>query len=161
MQELQPSTGEAPESLPTSSEAAPVQPVPEQQEQQKLMGRELFHVSGWDELGDKKVGDSFVLHPGQQGAEGKGVYFSESKPRFSAAEGAKKSEQQVVVVIRSESPQGWWRTKSMHARKHDRPKTWHTAGKYIQCSIQDIREIDGTKYLFCDWAWPQKPPMGN
>lgn len=57
----------------------------------------LFHVSGFSELADKGVGDSIVLTPGPQGAEGKGVYFSENVPRFEAAEGARKGVAAVIV----------------------------------------------------------------
>jgi len=41
---------------------------------------ELFHRSSWSDLADAQVGGEFVLHPGMQGAEGAGVYFSEGVP---------------------------------------------------------------------------------
>ena len=112
----------------------------------------LFHVSGYGELKDKEKGDSFVLNPGPQGAEGKGVYFAENDPRFTAAEGAKDGAS-AVVVIGADSKDGWWRSKGFVAKKFGRPRTWHSEGKDVRCTIKNVQEIDGLKYLFCDWEW--------
>ena len=114
----------------------------------------LFHVSGHQELMGKELGDSFVLTPGSQGAEGSGVYFSEGDPRFSAAEGA-RGKATVVVVIEPNSKKGWWQSKGYVMRKFDRPRTWHSEGKNIRCVVTRVEDLAGTKYLFCDWEWTQ------
>ena len=47
--------------------------------------KNLYHVSSWNELSGKNVGDTFLLKPGSQKTEGLGVYFSENAPRPHAA----------------------------------------------------------------------------
>jgi hypothetical protein len=44
----------------------------------------LFHVSGWQDLSELSVGESFILNPGRQCAEGLGVYFAEGSARVRA-----------------------------------------------------------------------------
>lgn len=133
-------------------EKSPEAEVPPSYLAEKEPRRKLFHVSGYAELANKKMGDSFFLHPGQQGAEGSGVYFSENTPRFTAAEGARKNVT-AVIVIEAALKDGWWRSKGYVTRKFGRPRTWHSDGKSMLCSIKRIEEKDGMRYLFCDWEW--------
>ena len=119
-----------------------------QLEQDKL----LYHVSGWDHLSSLNEGDSFILNPGPQGAEGPGVYFSENKPRFSAAEGAVEGIS-AVVFIKAPPPQDfhmWYRTKMAFVKKFNRPRTWHTKNKSIKLTIRSISYENDIPYLFCD-----------
>ena len=120
------------------------------------MAVQLCHVSGWEELSTKDVGDTFVLIPGQQAAEGNGVYFSEEKPRLTAAEGTYvggvRKDPAAIVLISAESAEGWWRTKNSIVRKFGRPRTWHTDGKSIKLKVvakQGIR-------LTCDWSFVEE-----
>jgi len=112
----------------------------------------LFHVSGFAELTEKEEGDKFVLTPGSNGAEGKGVYFAENEPRFSAAEGAQKGVR-VVVVIETDTTSGWWRSKGYVVRKFGRPRTWHSDEKEISLKVNKAEAINDVKYLYCDWQW--------
>jgi len=106
----------------------------------------LYHVSGWGKLSSASPGDTFTLRPGPQGAEGKGVYFSEEKPRFSAAEGSKGGVTGVVVIPCPESAKGWSRTKNSICRKHGRPRTWHTKGREITLRVCQVSGI----FIFCE-----------
>lgn len=115
----------------------------------------LFHVSGFEELADKSIGDNIFLTPGPHGAEGKGVYFSENVPRFEAAEGA-QNHVAAVIVIEADSTSGWWRSKGYVVRKFGRPRTWHSDEKEIALTVSRVEEIDGIKYLYCDWEWVKK-----
>jgi hypothetical protein len=116
---------------------------------------ELFHRSSWSALADGQVGSEFVLHPGMQGAEGAGVYFSEGvPPPASTAEGvARAGGQSAIVCIEVDSPAGWWRTKSALYKKFGRPRTWHSSGKSIHLTIRRRSEESGELYLYCDWSW--------
>ena len=107
----------------------------------------LYHISGWKEI-DLKIGYSFILRPGPQCAEGKGVYFSENTPRLSAAEGAKKGVS-AIIEITAETKKGWWRSKSSVTKKYGRPRTWHSAGKNIFCTIENVQG----KNITCSWEW--------
>lgn len=99
----------------------------------------LYHVSAFEDLRAVDVGDSFVLVPGQQNAEGPGVYFSENKPRFTAAEGVNKAGgESAVVVIRVSDYNGWWRTKGSKYKRFNRPRTWHSDGKSMKCIVKKI-----------------------
>jgi hypothetical protein len=89
----------------------------------------LYHVSSLRWAGEETI----TLRPGPQGAEGVGVYFSEGEPRFSAAEGARQGTG-AIFLIEVVSATGWWRTKPGIARKHNRPRTWHSAGKSVTIS---------------------------
>ena len=84
----------------------------------------LYHVSSLQWGGETKI----TLLPGPQGAEGAGVYFSESKPRLSAAEGCRLTGIGTIFCVEVTTAAGWWRTKAGIARKHKRPRTWHTQG---------------------------------
>jgi hypothetical protein len=117
----------------------------------------LFHVSGWESLPEVKVGESFVLVPGTQCAEGRGVYFSEEAPRLTAAEGA-HMRPSAVVVITTTNNEGWWQSKRAKARKFKKPRTWHTDGKKIQCCLDHQEEMTlecgmVVCALYCSWAW--------
>lgn len=118
---------------------------------------ELYHVSGNQDLHNKSIGDSFTLNPGPQGAEGPGVYFSESQPRFLAAEGANRTNgAPTVITIQPDSKKGWWRSKNAHVKKYNRPKTWHSLNKSIEFTIADINEMNGIRYLHCDWQFVEE-----
>jgi|GEM_PF-1948996 len=118
---------------------------------------ELFHVSGFKEFAEKEEGDSLLLEPGPQGAEGNGVYFSEHAPRFKAAEGAQKQGVAAVIVIEADSTAGWWRSKGYVTKKFGRPRTWHSDEKDIRLTVKKAELIDGVKYLHCDWDWENMP----
>ncbi len=98
----------------------------------------LYHVSGWQELRGAAVGSTHTLRPGPQGAEGRGVYFSEGEPRYSAAEGAVSGVVAVIAIPRPVSAQGWYRTKNGACRKHGRPRTWHTQGRDLTVRVEAI-----------------------
>lgn len=111
---------------------------------------ELYHVSGWELLATAGVGDVFTLKPGPQGAEGSGVYFSEAAPvAATTAEGTHRCGIAAIVVIEVESASGWWRTKASLAKKFGRPRTWHSAGKNVECKVVSINEKDGSRLLVC------------
>jgi len=113
--------------------------------------KNLYHVSSWNELSGKNVGDTFLLKPGSQKTEGLGVYFSENAPRPHAADGVVRTgEIGAVVVLPVDSPKGWWRTKGTYVRRHNRPRTWHSEGKEIKCTVKEVRDVDGIKYLYVD-----------
>lgn len=111
---------------------------------------ELYHVSGWGLLATAGIGDVFTLKPGPQGAEGQGVYFSEGAPvSATTAEGTHKSGIAAIVIIKVQSAAGWWRTKASLAKKFGRPRTWHSAGKNVECKVVSIEQRDGTRLLVC------------
>ena len=122
--------------------------------QELLKPTPLFHVTAWSELLSKQVNDSFVLNPGPQGAEGKGVYFSQTYPRFTAAEGANLNGKKpaAVIVIEAKKSDDWWTSKGS-VKKYGRPKTWHSKDKSMVFQIKSIKDVDGLRYLECDWQW--------
>ena len=102
----------------------------------------LYHISGWGELSDAKVGDTFTLKPGRQNAEGLGVYFSEGAPvKVTTAEGTAQSGATAVVETEVSGTAGWWRTKPSIARKFNRPITWHTDGKSLSCKVESVGTV--------------------
>ena len=120
-----------------------------------LYPKKLYHVSAWSGLEHMAMGDTFVLKPGQQKAEGLGVYFSEKEPRINAADGVQRlgGYKSAIVVIEVRSPKNWWRSKNATVNKNGRSRTWHSSGKNIQCTIQRESVENGTRYLFCDWEF--------
>lgn len=105
----------------------------------------LYHITGWRDLAKKEPGDTFTLKPGQQHAEGPGVYFSQDVPvKVTTAEGTAQSGAAAVVETEAFNAAGWWRTKPSIARKFNRPITWHTDGKPLSCEVQDVGEIPVT-----------------
>jgi hypothetical protein len=126
----------------------------------------LFHISGWSALASARIGDRFVLHPGLQGAEGRGVYFAEGvPPRGTTAEGTRGGAT-AVVTIEAEDAAGWWRTKPSLARKHQRPRTWHTDGKALACVVQRVGSVwveghGDLPLLACDWSFSCEMPRRN
>ena len=102
----------------------------------------LYHISGWGELSDAEVGDTFTLKPGRQNAEGLGVYFSEGAPvKVTTAEGTAQSGATAVVETGVSGTAGWRRTKPSIARKFNRPITWHTDGKSLSCKVESVGTI--------------------
>ena len=102
----------------------------------------LYHITGWRDLAKKEPGDTFTLKPGQQHAEGPGVYFSQDVPvKVTTAEGTAQSGAAAVVETKTPSSAGWWRTKPSMARKFNRPITWHTDGKSLKCEVQGVGGI--------------------
>ncbi len=91
----------------------------------------LFHITSWTGV---IAGDTFVLRPGPQGAEGQGVYWSEDHPRPTAAEGATGPDRFTIIAVEYPAT-GWWRTKAGIARKHNRPITRHSQGKCCECRV--------------------------
>jgi hypothetical protein len=111
----------------------------------------IYHVSSHPALVAARPGDVFTLIPGPQHAEGLGVYFSESEPRLTAAEGAGRLGLTGVVAIEPASPDGWWRSKGGKARKFGKARTWHSDGKNVRCQVREVR--DGVTY--CDFIFKQ------
>lgn len=111
----------------------------------------IYHVSGWSLLQNVRVGYTFTLIPGAQCAEGKGVYFSESAPRPSAAEGAANCDNPVTISIVVTDPKGWWRTKGSIVRKFNRPRTWHSNNKAVRCVV--VQKQD--HLLLCEWSFTE------
>ena len=100
----------------------------------------LYHVSGSADLAALQVGATFTLRPGPQGAEGRGVYFAEGV-RLTAAEGAAGCPAVIVAIAVADSQaRAWWRTKPSVARKHGRPRTWHSAGADVRCEVVERDE---------------------
>lgn len=117
----------------------------------------LYHISGWEELSSLTPGSRFILKPGSQSVEGKGVYFSADKPvPISTAEGSKGIPAAVVKIYVSNS-RGWWRTKPGLAKKFGRQITWHSDGKEVACTVKDVNHtmIAGKEIpvLSCDWSF--------
>ena len=112
----------------------------------------LYHVSGWSELSSKSIGESFVLHPGRQNAEGIGVYFAEGAARISAAEGC-QGNPSAIVVIEAANNGGWWQSKAAKARKFGKARTWHSDEKSILCRITSIDHSSVAPVLHCVWNW--------
>lgn len=115
----------------------------------------LYHVSGWEKLSTIKEGETFTLQPGPQGAEGRGVYFSEEEPRPTAAEGAHQHITAVVLIFAG--TEGWWLSKAAKARKFNKPRTWHTQGKSLLCQAQVINQLpigdQVVPHIICTWIW--------
>lgn len=110
------------------------------------MAISLFHVSSLRWSGE----DTLTLIPGTRCAEGKGVYFAEQEPRFSAAEGIQQAGAGAIFFLSVASPQGWWRSKKCNCRR--RPRTWHTAGKEITISgLHKVGEIKSIPVITGDW----------
>jgi len=112
----------------------------------------IYHASAWRALAEARVGDEFVLHPGPQGAEGRGVYFSEGAPRPSASDSCYLAGVAAIVALEVTSPEGWWRGKAGLARKFGRPRTWHTDGKSIRVRVYAVERGD-YPLLRCEWRW--------
>jgi len=115
----------------------------------------LYHRATVPGLQEKNPGDSFILKPGMQGAEGIGVYFSEGTPvKSSTAEGiARIGGQTGIIRIEVKSPSGWWRSKGAKSRKFGKPRTWHSDGKSLKLTIKDIGSYEGDLLLNCDWEF--------
>jgi hypothetical protein len=121
----------------------------------------LYHRSNLDKLSSVKNGDKFVLQPGPQGAEGKGVYFSQDKTvRETTAEGTARKPQTAVVVIKTPSRDGWYVSKTGKTIKYGKPRTWHTENKTINLQAVDVKTIEGEKVIFAEpisnWVNPQE-----
>ncbi len=113
----------------------------------------LFHVSTWQKLSNAKAGDEFTLRPGPQGAEGKGVYFSEGEKRSQAADSVQVGNPIAAVIVIEVAEEGvnndWFRTKLSIIKKFGRPRSWHSKNKKVKVYV---RRREGN-YLFCDWRW--------
>ena len=113
----------------------------------------LYHISSWEGI-PRNIGDVFTLHPGPQGAEGTGVYFSAKEPRPGAADAAYNGRLcAALVCIEVQSPKGWWRTKNSVCRKFGRPRTYHTQGKSLRCKVV---AKEGWGKLICEWKWAEE-----
>jgi hypothetical protein len=112
----------------------------------------LFHVSGWQDLSSLSIGESFILQPGRQCAEGLGVYFAEGATRVSAAEGC-QGVPSAIVVIEASNNAGWWQSKAAKARKFGKPRTWHSDGKRVACTVEAIDQMEDIPVLHCAWTW--------
>jgi hypothetical protein len=114
----------------------------------------LYHRSSLPGLESASVGDTFTLKPGSQGVEGRGVYFSEGRPvPPSTAEGTRRGQETGIVCIRVTDKSGWWLTKGGNIRKFNRPRTWHTDGKSLLCTVTSVSDAGGTPLVECDWIF--------
>jgi len=109
----------------------------------------LYHASSWKDLANMNVGETFILKPGTQCAEGLGVYFSEGLPRVSAADSVRLHGMTAIVKIEVTDAKGWWRTKLGICKKFNRPRTWHTKSKSMECKVT---KVEGN-IIHCDWTW--------
>lgn len=112
----------------------------------------LYHISNWEALKTAVVGETYVLRPGTQNAEGVGVYFSEGEPRWTAAEGSvQKGVSAVIAIDTPLDATAWWLSKGGKARKFNKPRTWHSAGKNLAITIVSIDTINNLPLLHCVW----------
>lgn len=109
----------------------------------------IYHVSNFEKLSSIDIGDTFVLYPGPQRAEGKGVYFSEEKPRVNAADGCRYKKPTAIIELEPSSAKGWWRTKPGIAKKYNRPRTWHSANRKLYLKVIDISKTNNLPLLKC------------
>ena len=121
----------------------------------------LYHRSNLEKLANVENGDKFVLQPGPQGAEGKGVYFSQDEVvRETTAEGTARKPQTAVVVIKTPLRDGWYVSKTGKTIKYGKPRTWHTENKTIDLQAVDVKTIEGEKVIFAkpisSWVNAQK-----
>jgi len=118
---------------------------------------ELYHISNWEHLKDVSVGDIFTLRPGTQCAQGRGVYFSEGTPSERAADGCRYKQASAVVKLTLTSRVGvkktWYRSKG-GARRGTKPRTWHSAGKMVECRVIKITQ-GSLPVLECDFRFVQ------
>lgn len=125
--------------------------------------KKLYHLSSWERLADLKIGDTFTLTPGPQGAEGAGVYFSENEPRtLSSADGVVRAGKlSGIVEVSVDSPRGWWRSKGSMVRKFKRPRTWHTDNKVMRLIVNNIEMRNGVPHIACEWEWEGREQKTN
>jgi len=118
-------------------------------------GADLYHVTGWEGPAELRVGESFILNPGRQNAQGEGVYFSEEQPRFSAAEGTNGNPQAVIHIKGGLKSEGWYRSKAAFSEKYRYPRTRHTKGQSIKLTIVQKEfletELGQIPILHCDY----------
>lgn len=120
----------------------------------------LFHRSSSPDLLEASVGDLFTLKPGPQGAEGKGVYFSEDTPvRPTTAEGTRGGKQTAIVEMDVDGVRGWWTSKGIKSTKFGKPRTWHTDNKDLQVRVIGKYELEGEKVLRVEpmSSWVESP----
>lgn len=109
-------------------------------------GHILFHVG--KELPEE--GDSIMLVPGKQKAQGRGVYFSdEPRLKYSGGEGFRK-KLETTPIFCVPMLGGWNRSKKQ--KKHGGEVSYHSDGKVIALSNLKVidSEIDGVavKYYY-------------
>jgi len=121
--------------------------------------QKLYHVTGWDEIKDLEPGDAFTLKVGEHNAQGEGVYFSETVPRLTAAEGAKGNPKAIIEIV-AQDVAGWYRSKNAFVSKYRKPRTWHTEGKDVHLVVLARNNIDFsgqvTPMLNCAWRWERE-----
>lgn len=108
----------------------------------------IYHVSTWSALSQAKPGDTFILKPGTQNAEGAGVYFSETESVRAADSVYNGNAHTVTVVIESGPARDWFRSKKANL-KGDRARTWHSRGKSLKCQVEKRHE----HFLECSFEW--------
>jgi len=106
-------------------------------QERETEGVDLYHITGWDGPVNLDPGESFILNPGKQNAQGLGVYFSEEKPRFTAAEGTNGNPQAVIHIKGGLQSEGWYRSKAVFSIKYGYPRTRHTQSQRIKLIIKD------------------------
>lgn len=101
--------------------------------------KKLFHCSSFHF--NLNVGDSVVLHPGTQCAQGRGVYFSEGEPDERASDScyeAGESRTIFVLDVEASTSRGWWRSKPSMDKRKGRPPTWHSGGADILVCVTGV-----------------------
>jgi len=111
----------------------------------------LYHVTTHPGAASVAVGDVLRLDPGPQGAEGKGVYFSEGKVRVQAADAVQTGGKTITAIIAIRQPEQkgvWYRAKNSAKSARKGARTWHTNGHSLDLIV---KSRDG-QIIFCDYA---------
>lgn len=105
----------------------------------------LHHLTSWE---DVSHASSFTLHPGPQGAQGVGVYWSVDRPvRPTTAEGLRVGGEMWNVVATDFPIDGWRKGKESLAKKFGKPVAWNSDGKNCLCHVVDRDNISRTVYV--------------
>ena len=133
-----------------------------QQQRPQPESEKLYHRSSMPELKSIGVGETFTLTPGPQGAEGRGVYFSQSQPvRPTTAEGTRALGQTAIIVMQRPAKDGWFVSKLGKTKKFGKPQTWHTDNKEISFKVTKVTEVNGERIIdvvpTSDWVRSTTP----
>lgn len=109
------------------------------------MIRKFYHCSSHDFAA--KVGDTIILHPGKQNAQGVGVYFSEGVADERASDSCYEnggSKTVFILDVEASCSGPWWSSKNSRDKKKNRPKTWHSNGANVKVTVT---RVDG-KFVY-------------
>lgn len=118
----------------------------------------LYHVTAYHTAVNAKIGETFMLFPGTQCSQGRGVYFSENKIREGAAEGAYGAKEKVAIKIvpMDGTSQKWWRSRHSPKKRSDpsKARTWHSDKKCVVCTVTNryTDSISGMDVVECGYA---------